>query len=290
MAGFVKLDSKILSSTLWFDRDSRDVFITALLMAMPHEIKVPMEQMEVDSFAPTGFVVQPGWYGFIESSGRGIVNRAVMDSDAGISALRRLGSPEEDSKGSDHEGRRLVRVDGGYVVLNFMKYREKDHGNADRCKRWRERTVTTRMSSVATPHVDMQAEDRRQKTEETENKKAIAPYPVAFEDFWKASWKHGSKGDAFKAWKQNGSPSAEESAPAIAAYLAAKKSSRQALANVGVWLRAGGAKQTEWHLAPIGTSNFKPALPQAAPAPYHAPAKPAAADWSKLAPWPKEKP
>lgn len=116
-----------------------------------------------------------------------------------------------------------------------------------------------------------------------------APYPVAFEDFWKASWKHGSKGDAFKAWKQNGSPTSEESAPAIVAYLAAKKTSGQALANVGVWLRAGGAKQTEWHLAPIGTSNFKPALARAVPAPYHAPAKPAEADWSKLAPWPKEK-
>src|SRR3990167_930952 len=36
---FVKLDCGILDSTLWFDRDARDVFLTALLMAVPYEVR-----------------------------------------------------------------------------------------------------------------------------------------------------------------------------------------------------------------------------------------------------------
>jgi len=33
----------------------------------------------------------------------------------------------------------MVRINGGYIILNFMRYLEKDHGSAERQRRYRER-------------------------------------------------------------------------------------------------------------------------------------------------------
>lgn len=136
---FVKLDCGILDSTLWIDRDSREIFITALLMAVPHEVVTPLRHYEVRTLTETGWEVPPGWYGFVPAAGIGIVRRAGLDAEAGLSALERLGSAEAESRSSDFGGRRLVRVDGGYIVLNFMKYRDRDYTGAERAKRYRER-------------------------------------------------------------------------------------------------------------------------------------------------------
>lgn len=144
MSGFVKLDGGILNSTLWLDRDARDVFITALLMAEPHELRGPTPQLEVASIEPTGWQVPPGWYGFIPAAGVGILARAGVSPDIGIPALVRMGRPEPESRSSAFDGRRLVRVDGGFVVLNYLKYRERDYTAAERQARWRARKTTAR--------------------------------------------------------------------------------------------------------------------------------------------------
>lgn len=136
---FVKLDTGILNSTLWVDRDVTQIFITALLMAEPFEVRSPLEQLEVRSLTFTGFSVPPGWYGLVPAAGVGIIRRALMDQESGYIALEKLGSPETESRSNDFEGRRLVRVDGGYVVLNYMKYRDKDHTAAERQRRMRAR-------------------------------------------------------------------------------------------------------------------------------------------------------
>ncbi len=136
---FVKLDTGILESTLWVERSAREIFITSLLMAEPREISEPMEQLEVDTLTPTGFIVPPGWYGFVKAAGIGIIRRALVDEVEGIEALRLLGDVDLQSRSSDWGGRRLVRVDGGFIVLNFFKYRDKDHTAADRQARLRAR-------------------------------------------------------------------------------------------------------------------------------------------------------
>ncbi len=166
---FVKLDCGILNSTLWFERTAREVFITALLMAEPREILEPLQQIAVGSLEYTGWVIPPGWYGFVEAAGVGILHRAGVDEGAdGMAALASLGEPELSSRTPDFDGRRLVRVDGGFVVLNYIKYREKDSTTAERSKRWRERQkqkreghsadVTTRVSVTPTRVIRHQAE------------------------------------------------------------------------------------------------------------------------------------
>src|SRR3990167_7998881 len=94
-------------------------------------------------------MVPPGWYGFVPAAGIGIIRRAlVTDLEAGMVALEQLGSPEPESRSQEFEGRRLVRVDGGYVALNYDKYRERDLSAADRQRRYRIRKAAEKASQV----------------------------------------------------------------------------------------------------------------------------------------------
>lgn len=141
---FVKLDSGLLDSSLWQHRDCRDVFLTALLMAVPHECVAPLPQLDVCSGLPTGWIAPAGWYGFVRAAGPAIVARAGLDRAIGMAALHTLGSPESESRTPDFDGRRLIRIEGGFVVLNWRRYRERDHTAAERSRRWRDRQRMTR--------------------------------------------------------------------------------------------------------------------------------------------------
>lgn len=144
---FLKLDCGILTSTIWCDREAREIFITALLMAEPYELREPMPQLEVRTLKETGFIVPVGWYGFIAAAGSGIIRMAGLGLEEGLSALERLGSEDKESRTPDHGGRRLVRVSGGYIALNYDNYRKKDHTAAERSKRYRLRKQTEDKSS-----------------------------------------------------------------------------------------------------------------------------------------------
>ena len=143
---FVKLDTRILDSTLWVERECREIFLTALLMAEPWEVTEPMPQIRVRTLELTGFDVPPGWYGFVPCAGIGIIRRAMVSESAGYEALEKLGSSDLESRSNEFDGRRLVRVDGGFVVLNYMRYRERDYTAAERAKRYREKRGTAKNS------------------------------------------------------------------------------------------------------------------------------------------------
>jgi hypothetical protein len=154
---FVKLDCGILDSTLWVDREAREVFVTALLMAEPRELKDKEPVIKVDSNETEGFEIPEGWYGFVPAAGPGIVRRSGLDRDTGMVALRRLCSPDSESRTPDFDGRRMARVDGGYIIINYDKYRTKDHTSAERSKRYRE---NLRKKSVTTVTRDERVTDR----------------------------------------------------------------------------------------------------------------------------------
>ena len=184
MAGFVKLHSSILRSTIWFARPDREIFITALLLAEPRELTEDAEQLEVDSLKPTGWLVPAGWYGFVEAAGTGLIAHSGADVAEGYAALRRLGSPELESRSREFDGRRLVRVNHGYVVLNYDKYRERDMTSTERSRRYRERKRldvpdargrdATALRSDGTP-LATQAEGDAEG--DAEAKKEISPLP-----------------------------------------------------------------------------------------------------------------
>lgn len=161
---YVKLDCGMLDSTTWFDKDGRDVFITALLMATPKEFDEPLPQLEIHSLNETGWTVPPGWYGFVDAASTGIISRCGISMDRGLAALDRLGAPEVESRSQQHDGRRMVRVNGGFVILNYINYREKDHTAADRQRRYRERqknrnAVTSR--NITQAEAEAEAEENK---------------------------------------------------------------------------------------------------------------------------------
>lgn len=147
---FVKLDTGMLNSTTWYDKPARDLFITALLLAQPKEYTEPVPQLNAHNLDQTGWHAPPGWYGFAPASGPGLAHLAHVQWDEAVQALGRLGSPEPESRSQEHDGRRLIRVDGGYLVLNFQRYRDKDHTTAQRSRRWREKQATSRCNAVST--------------------------------------------------------------------------------------------------------------------------------------------
>lgn len=191
---FVKLDTCILDSSLWLDRIARDLFITALLMAEPHELREPAEQIRHDSCKGTGFFVPAGWYGIVRAAGPGIIYRAGMDSlTDGLAALEKLGAPDPDSRSLEHGGRRMVRIDGGWLILNFSRYREKDHSARERVRRWRFRNVATPEQAGAPA------------SGAADETPATAPSPAYSEDFlafWTAYPRKVGKGAAWAAWKR----------------------------------------------------------------------------------------
>lgn len=137
MSTFVKLDSGFLESSTWLDRDARDIFITALLLAVPREFTEPVQQLSHDSLEPTGWSAPKGWYGFVRASGSSLIDRAKVEQNEGAKALHRLGAPDPESRSPEYDGRRMVRVSGGWIVLNYDRYRRKDQTAAERAARYR---------------------------------------------------------------------------------------------------------------------------------------------------------
>lgn len=136
---FVKLDCSILDSSIWSEKAQRDIFITALLMATPREITKPTPELKLDSLDETGWKLPAGWYGYLKAASKGIMHRAMVPKSHGIEALSALAQPEADSKSKKCGGRRMVRIDGGFIIINFMEYREKDQTSAERQKKYRAR-------------------------------------------------------------------------------------------------------------------------------------------------------
>lgn len=250
---FVKLDCGILDSTLWVDRAAREIFITSLLMADPFEVKEPMPTIQVRGLQPDTFVVPVGWYGFVAAAGPGIVQRCGMDKEVGIIALERLAQPESESRTPDHEGRRMVRVDGGYIILNYDKYRQKDHTGAERAKRYRERKMASRVtngeSRVTSRHVTQaEAESYSENTGATEG----------FEAFWKVYPKKRARRSAEDAWITLGcSTLSERIVSAVKSQLAAEEGSTRYWLEPANWLGGkrwedevggGGVRSPEHHI------------------------------------------
>lgn len=140
---FVKLDTGILDSSLWVMPEQRIMFITALCMAVPYYAEEPMEEIETESITKTGFIVPPGFYGIVRASAWGIIGRTwphdkpEMPIKELFQELADLACPDPNSRSEEFEGRRMVRVNGGFIILNFAKYREMDRTAPERSKRWR---------------------------------------------------------------------------------------------------------------------------------------------------------
>jgi len=169
---YVKLFGSILNSSVWCaDGDTKLVFITLLLLA------------DGD--------------GCVWGAVPGIARQAGVSVASCRKALAFLGGSDPDSRTPDHDGRRILAIDGGWRVVNHRKYREMQTGGqraeAERAKRYRERRasrdgrdagVTSRdgrdasRSSRTEVEVEAEAEEERTKGQSALESKTTSVAPA----------------------------------------------------------------------------------------------------------------
>lgn len=99
LSGYTKLSSSILASTIWREsNETRLVWITMLALA------------DAD--------------GVVEASVPGLSDLARVPLPACEEALRALQAPDPYSRTVAHDGRRIEPVDGGWLLLNYQRFRE----------------------------------------------------------------------------------------------------------------------------------------------------------------------
>jgi hypothetical protein len=97
--GFTKLDSGIVNSSIWSEPPSTRVLWITILAMVDRD-------------------------GFVSCSIPGLIRAANINSDEFEKGIKTLESPDGYSRTPDFDGRRIEKVEGGWMVLNFLKYRE----------------------------------------------------------------------------------------------------------------------------------------------------------------------
>ncbi|MCE5324922.1 MAG: GIY-YIG nuclease family protein [Planctomycetaceae bacterium] len=101
MAGFTKLCSSIITSSIWSEDDkTRIMWVTMLATADAH--------------------------GYVPGAVPGMAAIARMTMEEAERSIQRLCEPDPYSRTKDLDGRRIVPVDGGWKIVNYEKYREMD--------------------------------------------------------------------------------------------------------------------------------------------------------------------
>ena len=94
-----KIFTKILDSSVWMESDATRIVWITFLAAMDEE-------------------------GFVQfASTKNVAHRACVSIEDAQQAVARLEAPDPDSGDPDNDGRRVEKVDSGWVVLNSEKYR-----------------------------------------------------------------------------------------------------------------------------------------------------------------------
>ena len=120
MSGYTKLFSDIITSSVWNEDDkTRIVWITLLALS--------------DAT------------GYVHCALPSLALMARMDQAACEASLKKLSAPDEYSRTPDNHGIRISKVDGGWMILNYEKHRNRlsnDHEAAsgrERVRKYRER-------------------------------------------------------------------------------------------------------------------------------------------------------
>jgi hypothetical protein len=174
MTGFTKLFGSIVSSTIWREDDkTRLVWITMLAMA--------------DKL------------GTVAASIPGLAVFANVKLEECQSALKKLMQPDEFSRTKDYEGRRIEEVDGGWRILNYVKYRElgmsEERKAYLRAKKRQERQMSTESTEVNKMSTFPSASVSVQENRESERKEDIE-----FAQFWNVYPRKMAKPKAYAAF------------------------------------------------------------------------------------------
>ncbi len=120
-----KLFTKILDSSIWLERTpTRIVWLTFIAA------------MDSQGFAQFASIAN-------------LAHRAIVTPEEAEEAVKTLEAPDTDSSDPEHDGRRIERVPGGWMVLNAEKYRQlvtrvvQQEQTRERVRRFRARHKVT---------------------------------------------------------------------------------------------------------------------------------------------------
>jgi hypothetical protein len=236
MPGYAKLFASIVHSTIWREKNHvRLVWITMLAIADKN--------------------------GFVEASVPGLADISRVDLEECQSALDHLAAPDEYSRSQDYGGRRIEPMDGGWLLLNYTKYRgallEEKIREQNRVRQQRFRASKKEDSNAkvtgnadVTPgnaynaQSDPSSSSYATKKEKSKKKKP-GSFPEGFLDFWMAYPKKKGKRAAFNAWeraKKNGLPDSEQLLLIIEKHVASSdwgKDNGKFIPNPSTWLNQG---------------------------------------------------
>ena len=99
---FTKLDSGIVRSSIWMEPIATRVVWIAFLATCDKN-------------------------GFVAASRSGMEHISNVPHDEFESAMRALESADPDSRTPDNDGRRIEKVSGGWIILNYALYRDKQY-------------------------------------------------------------------------------------------------------------------------------------------------------------------
>ena len=177
-SGFTKLYNQIITSSIWSEDDKvRIMWITMLAAA---DAK-----------------------GYVSGTIPGMAAIARMNLQDAERSIEVLCSPDKYSRSSENEGRRIEPVDGGWIILNYAKYRAKRDPEIRR-KQNREAQARYRSKqkvSNSKPRVSQckpKTEDRRQSTPYNPPK----GMKETFNKFWNIYPKKIGKKEASKSWEK----------------------------------------------------------------------------------------
>lgn len=232
MTGYTKLFGSIIASTIWReDKETKIVWITMLAMANKH--------------------------GVVEASIPGLADMARVTLREVQGALAKLSAPDEFSRTRDHDGRRIKEIDGGWLILNHAKYREKMNADERRdylAEKKRESRERGRDVNAESTNVNSGQPESASSTQSEASPKALTP--PGFEEFWQAYPKKIGKPAAIRAFK---TAKAEKSLPLILKDIATRKNGDQWKKSAGQFIPypATYLNQKRWE-DQHETSSFSP--------------------------------
>jgi hypothetical protein len=175
--GFTKLDSGILQSSIMAEKPEVFKVWIALLASC-----------DADGLARVSAVF--------------LANACYLSQGVTDKCLDILSSPDKYSRTLENEGRRIERVDGGYFIINYAKYREFTvvHGDpnspgAIRIRKWREKQKSVTVTPVTLPNVTS-ASASSSPSSFLEERGVGEGTEKEFQDFWNAWPVKEGEGDA----------------------------------------------------------------------------------------------
>ncbi len=110
--GFTKLDSGIVDSSVWSEPPATRVVWVTMLAKCDNT-------------------------GMVRCSRSGLLRAANVPKDDFDSAISCLEAPDPESRTKEDEGRRIRSVEGGWIVINYMKYRSHSYSDSPEAIRQR---------------------------------------------------------------------------------------------------------------------------------------------------------